>query len=140
MSNQYPEIDALQNFVSVNKVVIRQTKDVIHKSLVPVSFQCKGQEYIIQVLDEYHDLNCQNPLLHVVLVLRELELIDDAKDYNVWCKHQGFSGNPSVETYYGEITERISFLKPSFPYGKLNSFISDLDFQLNSGAAQALRR
>ena len=140
MGRRYPEIIALQNFVDKCSIISKRLSNSIHVDLIPVSFQIADQSILIHIQDEYNDLDCKNPLLDIVLCLRELELISDSNNFENWCQQQGLKGNKEVEDYFNHIVKKLPIVKDYFLNGTLNSFISDMDFQLNSGAAQELRR
>jgi hypothetical protein len=139
--NGYLEIDDIQRFIKKNKVSVDsfETK-LIDENLVPLILKIGVNEWQIQVMDEYQDLEVNNSNLNVVLVLRELELIIDSTDYLQWCKQQSIvPNNDKLLAYFKAINGLIPEIQVYFPNRELTSFISDLDFQLNQGPAQYIR-
>ncbi|MBX2828971.1 MAG: hypothetical protein KTR22_12470 [Flavobacteriaceae bacterium] len=138
--DRYPEIAALQKWIHEQDVAVTRMQASIHAELISVSLTVSNEVVVLQIMDEYCDLEKNSTLLTVILCLRELELIDDSKDYENWCRFQNIEGTTEAEAYYLAMKERLPTLKPFFPNGELDSFISDLDFQLNAGAIQELRK
>ena len=141
MNLSYPELDLLKKLVKTHAITITSsTSEAINDDLVPVILIIQNKEFLIQIMDEYNDLKVNNPLLNVVLVLRELEMINDSTDFLDWVKQQGLnSNNHKLLDYYTSICKRYDTLASYFPGDQLTSFVSDLDFQLNAGPVQMLR-
>ena len=140
MKQKYPEIDALKKFYDTNNFLIQNITPSIFEGVFVITILLNGISYKVFIHDEYHDLEIKNTLLHAVLVLREWEIIDDSTDYLDWCRQQGFPAkNEVLRQYYQEATANTPQITSYFKDSKLTSFITDLDFQLNAGAAQFLR-
>lgn len=141
MITHYPEILLLQSFYSENTIeIILDNSSTIDPSFIPVSVLINKISYIIQIQDEYDDLKVNNQLLWLVLVLREIEMIEDSTDHLDWSKQQSVKENPLLADYYNDFIASIAGFKHFFKDGKITSFITDLDFQLNAGAIQLLRK
>jgi len=140
MKQKYPEIDALKKFYDTNNFLIQNITPSIFEGVFVTTILLNEISYKVFIQDEYHDLEIKNTLLHAVLVIREWEIIDDSTDYLDWCRQQGFPTNNEVlRQYYQEATVNTPQITSYFKDNKLTSFITDLDFQLNAGAAQFLR-
>ena len=140
MKQKYPEIDALKKFYDTNNFLIQNITPSIFEGVFVTTILLNEISYKVFIQDEYHDLEIKNTLLHAVLVLREWEIIDDSTDYLDWCRQQGFPAkNEVLRQYYQEATVNTPQITSYFKDNKLTSFITDLDFQLNAGAAQFLR-
>ena len=140
MKQKYPEIDALKKFYDTNNFLIQNITPSIFEGVFVTTILLNEISYKVFIQDEYHDLEIKNTLLHAVLVLREWEIIDDSTDYLDWCRQQGFPAkNEVLRQYYQEATANTPQITSYFKDSKLTSFITDLDFQLNAGAAQFLR-
>ena len=138
----YPEIQLLQDFFTKHRVdlIVSQTTS-IDASMIPVDFTFKGHTKAIQVVDEYEDIACNIPLLSLFLVLRELSILDLSTDFLDWCAENGLNASSEeLRGYYHEILPFVSRFKSHFTNGVINHFISDLDYELNAGAAQFLRK
>lgn len=140
MKQKYPEIDALKKFYDTNNILIQNITPSIFEGVFVIKILLNDVLYKVFIQDEYRDLEIRNTLLHAVLVLREWEIIDDSTDYLDWCRQQGFPvKNEVLRQYYQETSANIPQITSYFKDNKLTSFITDLDFQLNAGAAQFLR-
>lgn len=137
----YPEIDKLNQIYVDHQVVIiaDHTRLLGGKKYYPmVEFQLAGKQFEIYVDDQYQDLRLNYPLLNLCLVLRELEGYDWADDLLVWSMERGLdSGDLQVLDFYRELG-RI-YIQVEAILGKVDPFVSDWDFEMNAGAAQALR-
>ncbi|MCW5519461.1 hypothetical protein J1N09_06405 [Aureitalea sp. L0-47] len=138
----YPEIKALNLFIQTTSAkfhgnnTIPPTLDLVAGSLI-----LSESAYPVFINDEYQDLELPDERIAIVLALREFEIIEESTDYLQWCKLQGITAHSEeIRSYYQETVNRIPELKKHFNSGELSSFITDLDFQLNAGAMQLLRR
>ena len=140
--SDFPELQALQEFVIKNKVAVKLA-DVpsISSKLSPVNYSIGNENFSMYLNDEYNDLNFKNPLLNVVLVLFEFSLVEDSDDFLEWCNWQNLDpNNAALRSYYKFMCNRLIVLKQYFPENEITTFVSDLDFQLNSGAMHLLRQ
>ena len=141
MKLNYPEIKELKDFFKGHAINIKLLDEKpIGSHLTPVQFSIDGLVNTIHVIDEYNDLARKNKYLDLVVVLRELEMIEDSTDYLDWCKQQGLEVNNNLlMSYYQDMVKNIVDIRAYFPSGEINSFISDWAFEMNAGAAQYLR-
>ena len=137
----FSEIELLKKLKKkFNIRICRIEKDRIDNQLYPLELTINQKKYIVQTDDEYGDLQIDNELLHLVIALREIETIEAATDYLDWCKQLNLNAsNDRLLLYYKKIIDQIFDFKALFEDGKITSFISDLDFQLNAGSIQLLR-
>lgn len=140
--SEYPEIDALNNMYVKHKVEIRfSTTDFLveSKEYRAVTFKLGGKVFNFYVEDELDDIRYNYPLLNLCLVLRELEGYAYAEDYLIWCqeryldpKNEAVLANyRNLATVYRDVEEIM---------GKINSQVSDWDFEMGSGASWKLRK
>ena len=107
--------------------------------LQKATLSIQNQSFSILIQDEYNDLKINNPLLNLCLVLRELEVYKESRDYLDWCNIQNVEANSEeLRQYYMRLCKTCQSIEEVI--GKIDSQISDLDFQLNSGAAKELRK
>lgn len=137
----YPEIQQLKDFFTTHSVEITHLKyPQLGSGLKPVHFKCRNDSVIVHIKDEYADLLHNNPLLNLLLVLNELSMIAESTDFLNWCAENDVDArSEALRTYYQDILGFVTLFKTFFPKGEIDCFISDLDFQLNAGAAQYLR-
>ena len=75
-----------------------------------------------------------------MLALRELGIIEDSKDFAHWCQLNLIrSQSESLRHYFDDVKHNLENIIHHFPNNEVEYYISDLDFQLNSGAMQMLR-
>jgi hypothetical protein len=138
----HPEIEQLNEFYLKWKFESKtdRTKTLSGKSYYPwVNFKLAGESFGMFVDDEYEDLRKNYPLLNLCIVLRELEGYDFTPEYKVWCKER------MIDAKDKEVREAFLNLQSTYNRvialaGEVESYVSDFDFELNAGAAQALRR
>lgn len=140
--NKYPEIAALNKLYIKHKVEIRfSTTDFLAGSneYRAVEFKLEGKTFNFYVEDEQGDIEYNYPLLNLCLVLRELEGYDDPPDFLVWSQERfldpkneaALAHYRNLGTVYREVEKII---------GKINSHVSDWDFEMGSGASWELRK
>lgn len=138
----YPEIEKLNQIYVRYKVETKTDRSRLlgGSPYYPmVLFKLNGKTFQIYVDDEYDDLRLNYPLLNLCLVLRELEGYDYADDILVWCIERGLDpADPHVLGFYRELGRIYKQVEATL--GKVDPFVSDWDFEMNAGAAQALRR
>jgi len=142
-TERYPEIAEIQNFILNERISIYTSVDddvIQYDHLIAMNLIIKNEKYTVFVSDEYEDLKKKNSLLNFVLVFRELATISDSSDYLEWCSQHDLEPNTyKLLAYYKHISSKIEKIKLLFKNNIIDCFISDLDFQLNSGAVQFLR-
>ncbi|MDO5972113.1 hypothetical protein Q4Q35_20125 [Flavivirga aquimarina] len=138
----FPEITHIQNFIATNQVSFWLGKTrPINEKLVPAILKIRNNTYTIHALDEYEDLNYYNPILNFIVVFRSIAIIDESEDFLMWCKLESLdANNHKLLDYYKGICNNIEGINNCFPNNKIDYFVSDLDFQLNAGVMQFLRR
>ena len=142
MKSPYLEIHKLKELHEKHVVDLRVLENDfldgnVDYPAVLVSFGKK--EFKLYVDDEYHDFKLKNPILSFYLVLRELEGFKFEKDYPTWCRAQLLDPNNSqVKNFFDGLDKTYSEVEKII--GKIDSMINGLDFELNAGAAQYLRR
>ena len=141
--DKYPEIVALKAFCKEKKCAtnILDNSYRIHPYLTPVLLIIDGIEIIVQIQDEYSDLKNKNSLLDIILCLQELELIEDSTDYLNWLQFQSIKkSTEELRSYYQDMVVNIPILRSKFINNTITSFVSGLDYQLNSNSIYYLRK
>ncbi len=138
----YPEINALNTLWVKHKVITKtdRTKLLGGKTYYPkVDFTISGQSFWLFVDDEYEDLRYNYPLLNFCLILRELEGYAYAPEFEIWCQERFLSpDDKSIAAAFEHLKKTYAEVESIL--GKLESHVSDWDFEMNAGAAQKLRR
>lgn len=140
MPSKYPEIDALKHLYKSNHITITKASfsEIENVALVEINF--KKDSFSVLIQDEYNDLKHPNYLLHLAIVLRELEFIEESTDFLDWCKQNSYPAESDfILDYYRTKVEELPTIATYFPNNKIDSYIGDLDYQLNAGAVQFLR-
>ncbi len=140
--DKYPEIDALNNIYIKHKVEISfSTTNFLagNKDYCAVTFNLGGKKFDFFVEDEYDDIRYNYPLLNLCLVLRELEYYIETDDYLIWCMERSLDAeNIDSQAHYknlGSVYREIEKI-----IGKIDSQISNWDFEMGSGASWELRK
>ncbi|MBO3697671.1 hypothetical protein [Roseivirga sp. E12] len=141
MSN-YPEIGALNRIYIDHKVEIQfSTSSILtdKEDYRLVEFKLEGKVFNFFVEDERDDARLNYPLLNLCLVLRELEHYNESSDYLEWTRdhyldpknHEVLAHFKNLGLVYTEVEKII---------GKIDSQISNWDFEMGSGASWELRK
>lgn len=137
----FPEIQALKAIYTKHQVSIKVADDDFlagHQDHPAVDVSLEGQSFRLFVDDEYQDVQINNPILTFCLILRELEHYQEEEDYLKWCTTQFLEpANQQVRAYYMQLGKVYHAVEKII--GEIDSQISNYDFGLNAGAAQALR-
>jgi len=139
----YPEIEALNKIFIQHSVVIKNSQvDFLNddRSYSKVEITVSGKDFQFYVEDEYDDFRYNYPLLNLCVVLRELEYYQEsATDYSLWCKEHGFdSKNSQISHHFKGLASICKEMGKII--GKIDSKVSDWDFQMSSGAGGVLRK
>lgn len=139
---EYPEILELMQFKQQTAASVKPLNNK-WDALNCYTIQLKYKDLTLDILtdDEYGDLKIANPLLHLELALRELNILKEEPDFLAWSNTYGLpAGNSALLAYYKDmVNTQIPKLEAELGPIQLDHFISDFDFTLNAGAAQALR-
>lgn len=136
-------IQKLNNFIQLHKIKVLGVEkylDYPGYNICLVQVSINKERFRIYVLDEFKDLEYNNSTLTILLVLIELAMIDDSDNYYHWCKLQAIPYEEHFLYYYKYITPLVKTIKALYPDNEINYYISDMDFQLNSGEMQYLRQ
>lgn len=138
--SEYPEIQQLKTLRERYQISIKVLDEHIdgRSDFKKVHFFIGQDSFELFIDDEFQDFSIKNIDLHLCLVLRSLETYQEAEDFLVWCTHLGLNAsNNEVRSHYMDFGTAYREIEKRI--GSIDSFISDLDFQLNASAAQALR-
>lgn len=137
----YSEIQTLQNAIEQYGIGFKLFPNEYFAGLdyyKSVEVTIRNKKFDLFIFDEFNDLDLSNLPLCWCLVLNELEEYNDAPDYLVWCTGLGLPAeNEQVRDYHMRL--RVIYPKIEKLIGPIENPISGFDFQLNAGAAQALR-
>lgn len=140
--SKYPEINALNQIYIKHKVEIRFSQtDLLGgtKDYRAVTFKLEERVFNFYVEDEYEDMRYNYPLLNLCLVLRELEGYSEADDYLTWSRDRYLDPkNEEVLAHFKNLAPVYSEVEKII--GKIDSQLSDWDFEMGSGASWELRK
>ena len=140
--SKYPEIQALEKITQDFDINIKVLgEELLFKALghVWVEFTINKNSFVLLIDDEVNDFKINNPLLHLCLVLRELETYSEEEDILEWTKHKYLdAGDSKVLNYYRSLSGIYKQIERTL--GTINSYISYYDFEFNAGAAKELRK
>jgi len=134
----YSELVKLTSYFKRNKIEINRNASKDIQSFKALELNLNNNLFSIYIDDEYNHVNETNPLMCFFLILRELEIYKDSTDFLDWCKQLGVNADDeklrqyyiSLESTYSEIEKKL---------GQIDSCISSLDYQLNTGVIKQLR-
>ncbi|HAH50875.1 MAG TPA: hypothetical protein DCL80_06240 [Balneola sp.] len=103
-----------------------------------IEFSSQDFSAIIPLDDEYEDVEKGNQALMLQLIIYAVEEYEDREDFLVWSTAFGLNSNdPFILNMYRDLGKTIPKIRDII--GTDINDISDYDWELNAGAAQALR-
>ncbi len=138
---KYPEIVELYSLIDARNLILRAlplSKQFEEVSFREVTLKFNAQTFTIPVDDEFKDADSGNQALLLQLIIYAVEEYEDCEDFLVWSTAYGLNAsNPIHLDWYRQLGDVVPKIREII--GKKISGISDFDWQLNAGAAQALR-
>ncbi|MBO6572933.1 hypothetical protein GYB29_00465 [bacterium] len=138
---RYPQIAALYSIIEDKKIKLTALPtnpklDSIY--FREIEFSSQDFSAIIPLDDEYEDVEKGNQALMLQLIIYAVEEYEDCEDFLVWSTAFGLnSKDPFILDMYRGLGK--TFPKIRDIIGTQINDISDYDWELNAGAAQALR-
>ena len=136
-----PAISKLDDFLASKALVlaVRPTDTGLDSpSAIDILISDSAGDLRLTVFDEYGDATTGDPRLLCVLCSREMGEIEDAVDFNAWACVHGLALDETSFNAYRRNRDACAGLIAAL--GDWPDVISDLDWQLDAGPAQALRR
>lgn len=138
---RYSEIEALYGLIEHERVSLKTlplTQELKTAFFNNIEFKCPTFSCTIPVDDEYEDAESGNQALLLQQVIYMVEEYEDRDDFLVWATAYGLdSSNTTHLDWYKQLGTYAQKIREVI--GHNISGISDYDWQLNAGAAQALR-
>lgn len=134
------QIQQLQSIIQKHKITFEYLEeDYLDPSeyYKAVLFLIGDKVYKIYVDHEYRDLDLKIQELSLFLVLRELELASECEDFEIWVAEQMIQLNDRTINYYYDLKAYTTEIEGIL--GSIDPIISQMEFELNSGAIQELR-
>ena len=138
---EYPEIQALEKMLLRHRIRLKKTGPGLgpDQDQLAIALHIDQQEFRLYLEDEYRDWDEANPAMCLCLALRELEEYEEEEDYLTWCTARGYeAGDEKIRSYHMDLRHTYAAVEKLL--GKIDSPISDWDFEMNAGVAQALRK
>ncbi|HCI72345.1 MAG TPA: hypothetical protein DF712_12475 [Balneola sp.] len=138
---RYPQIAALYSIIEDKKIKLTALPtnpklDSIY--FREIEFSSQDFSAIIPLDDEYEDVEKGNQALMLQLIIYAVEEYEDREDFLVWSTAFGLNSNdPFILNMYRDLGKTIPKIRDII--GTDINDISDYDWELNAGAAQALR-
>lgn len=138
---RYPQIAALYSIIEYKKIKLTALPtnpklDSIY--FREIEFSSQDFSAIIPLDDEYEDIEKGNQALMLQLIIYAVEEYEDREDFLVWSTAFGLNSNdPFILNMYRDLGKTIPKIRDII--GTDINDISDYDWELNAGAAQALR-
>ncbi|XWN37033.1 MAG: hypothetical protein ROO71_13860 [Balneola sp.] len=134
---EYPQIDSLYSIIESKNIELTplpKTPELSDIYFREIEFKSDGFISIIPL----DDAESGNPALLLQLVIYAVEEYEAYDDFLIWCTAFGLNvSDPFILNLYKELGTIIP--KVSGIIGTNINDISDYDWELNAGAAQALR-
>lgn len=137
----YQDVDEIYSLLEKNKIdlkVLQNSSALDSISFIEIEFNSPTLLCTIPVDDEYEDSKLEIPALLLQLIIHACDEFEDHDDIIGWSTAYGLDiAKPLTLDLY----KRIAEIVPQIRQITGNDFqgISDYDWQLNAGAAQALR-
>jgi hypothetical protein len=138
---KYPQIAALYSIIEDKKIKMtalptNPKMDSIY--FREIEFSSQDFSVVIPLDDEYEDVEKGNQALMLQLIIYAVEEYEDCEDFLVWSTAFGLNSNdPFILDMYRDLGKTIPKIRDII--GTEINDISDYDWELNAGAAQALR-
>jgi len=113
---------------------------VLHRDAVDILVHSETLPPLrVTVFDEYGDLGTHDARLALVMIGRGFGEVADAGDAASWARAEGLDPDDPA---CGILHQQLNAAQASFleAWGEVPDVVTDLDWQLNAGIAQALRR
>lgn len=139
--HKYPQIAALYSIIEDKKIKLtalptNPKMDSIY--FREIEFNSDNYSAVIPVDDEYGDAEKGNQALMLQLIIYAIEEYEGCEDFLVWSIAFGLnSNNPFILDIYRDLGKIIPKIRDII--GTDVNDISDYHWELNAGAAQALR-
>lgn len=139
--HKYPQIAELYSILEYKKIKLtalptNPKMDSIY--FREIEFNSKEFSAVIPLDDEYGDAEKGNQALILQLIIYAVEEYEDCEDFLVWSMAFGLNSNdPFILNMYRDLGKTIPKIRDVI--GTDVNDISDYDWELNAGAAQALR-
>ena len=138
---KYPQIAELYSIIENNKIelsALPKTKKLSDIYFREIEFTSKNFSAIIPLDDEYDDAETGNPALILQLIIYAVEEYEECEDFLVWSTAFGLdASDPFIFELYRDLGKVIPKIREIL--GTDINDISDYDWELNAGAAEALR-
>lgn len=138
---KYPVVDSLYKLIESKDLaltILPEAKELKAIFFREIEFKSPVFSCIIPVDDEYEDAKNQNPVILLQLILHACYEFEDHDDITTWSTAHGLDLTHSLALVLyktlGEVVPKIREI-----LGNDTEEIPDFDWQLNAGAAQALR-
>jgi hypothetical protein len=131
----FPELNRLFQFIEKHQLMV--TYDGVKTDdLLAITLHSKQSVWNLYIEDEYGYFDLRNQPLCVYLTLRALLDYIEMQDFLQWTNNYGLKTTDHWLNYYRELSRVFPSIESEL--GTLVTFISDLDYQLYSGAFYAL--
>lgn len=137
---QCPELRPLGQWAAARRVSITAMPGAaaaVSADAVRLRFTSLDVAAEITVFDEYGDARHDDLMLCLLLIQREFWELED-HDFAGWAKANGLAAGPAEEQIYNQ--NRTAARAITGALGEIPDVIGPMDWQLNAGAVQVLRK
>ncbi|MEN2282091.1 hypothetical protein AAGF08_08125 [Algoriphagus sp. SE2] len=133
----YPSIQKLKEYQEQNgiKISLLGSRD----ELLHIQLESNKGNWKLYIQDECGDFDEKNQLVCLYLTLKSLEDYVEETDFLAW---SNFYDLDDFDTYWLDYYKSLDKIRYEieFHFGKIDSFIDSLDYELRAGAFQELTR
>jgi len=139
---KYPRVEALKNCVVQHnlsfEVISPRRIDPSGIYDEEVKMKYKDQEFIVPVINEYEDVELNNPVVFLDMILREIECFEESISIKEWAFDNAVKPkNRDAIAFYKNLKEASPKIRSIV--GEKIEAIPYFDIEMNSGMAKALR-
>lgn len=133
----FPELNNLTLLIKRHQLVV--TADEKKDSLIGIYFETNRSKWKLYIEDECGDFDLKNQALCIYLTLKSLEDYRELSDFLEWSNYYYLNASDSFWLqYYRDLGSVYAAIEKEI--GKIDPFIAGIDYELRSGAFDALVR
>ncbi|WP_417486156.1 hypothetical protein [Maricaulis sp.] len=139
-SHAITQLDTWLGGTGVRLEIVPSDFAVLHSDAVGILVHSETLPSLrVTVFDEYGDLGTHDARLALVMIGRGFGELEDGGDAASWARAEGLDPDDlACQILHQQLSAaRSSFLEA---WGDIPDVVTDMDWQLNAGTAQALRR
>jgi len=141
MDHPYPLVQKLVKALSEHNISFKvlqgdEQLDELFYRIIEINIS--GEVFSIPVMDEYDDVDLENPVVLLHLALQECEFYEAAEDFLVWAKDIGLDASSEIaRQIHLDLGQVVPQIREKLPH--LNA-VPSYEIEFNNSVAKALRK